>query len=60
MAVSKVERRWEYGSGRAGHMQAVVNNGEFVRHQTAYRAYFDHASECPECLDSVCPQARRL
>jgi hypothetical protein len=41
-------------------MQAVVGDGEFVRHQTAYRTYFDHASECPECLDGVCPRARRL
>lgn len=60
VAVSKIEWRWQDSSGGTGHMQAVVGDGEFVRHQTAYRTYFDHASECPECVDGVCPEARRL
>ncbi|WP_405773402.1 hypothetical protein [Streptomyces sp. NBC_01538] len=58
--MSGVEWRWEGGSGGAGHVQAVVSNAEFVRHQTAYRKYIEHASDCPDCAEGVCPEARRL
>ncbi|WP_157857416.1 hypothetical protein [Streptomyces yerevanensis] len=42
------------------HLQSVIGDGEYVRHQTAYRAYIEHASTCPDCVEGICPTARKL
>ncbi len=58
--MSGVEGRWEDGSGGTGHVQVVADGAEFARHQAAYRTYVEHAEACPNCVDGVCPAARRL
>jgi hypothetical protein len=55
-----VEWQWRGGSGGASHIQAVVSDAEYVRHRTAYRAYFEHASTCPDCVEGICSTARKL
>ncbi|MER5227461.1 hypothetical protein [Streptomyces flaveus] len=58
--MSGVEWQRGGGSGGVSHLQAVVSDGEYIRHQTAYRAYVEHASMCPDCVEGVCPTARKL
>ncbi|MCX5561715.1 hypothetical protein [Streptomyces sp. NBC_00038] len=58
--MSGVEWQWRDGGSGPGHLQSVLSHKEFVRHQTAYQKYFEHASACPDCVDGVCPEARRL
>ncbi|WP_189323784.1 hypothetical protein [Streptomyces flaveus] len=36
------QRRDGGGGGGVSHLQAVIGDGEHVRHQTAYRAYVEH------------------
>jgi hypothetical protein len=50
------------GSGGPGHLQRVANTGQFNRVQRTYRAYIDHAADCPVCaVDSTeCADAGAL
>ncbi|MHA5053154.1 hypothetical protein [Streptomyces sp. SD15] len=59
VVVSEVDRGWRDGTGGVGRLQAVVSNAEFVRNRTAWRAYIDHSSVCQDCVDGLCPEARR-